>query len=164
MVLRYARLDPQGDAPVLDTWFLAAAALGRGLFVRAGGICFSVEAMAMQALFRHFSRKIVALDRLRGGSVPKAFDTAVRRCGLVLAMLTISIAGSGTARADDPINQTYGVHNPPEISKCDPKDCIYPRSKDEPSDPLYPKYWTSDWTMYTVSHHYADFLDVRHKA
>jgi hypothetical protein len=27
MVLRYARLDPQGDAPVLDPWFIAAAAL-----------------------------------------------------------------------------------------------------------------------------------------
>jgi hypothetical protein len=157
MVLRYARLHPQGGAPVLDPWFIAAAALGRGLCVRAGSILFSVEAMAVQASFRHYSRKIVALDRLRGGLVPKAFGTGVRRCGLVLAMLTISIAGSATARADDPVNATYGVHNPPETSNCDPKDCIYPRSKDEPSDPLYPSYWTSDWTMYTVSQHYVDF-------
>lgn len=74
-----------------------------------------------------------------------------------LALVVLLSTAAGGARADDPINATWGVHNPPEVSNCSPKDCIFPRSASEPTDPLFPDYWTSDWTMYTVSQHYADF-------
>ena len=82
---------------------------------------------------------------------------AARGCLLGLALLSSGVAFPAAGRADDPVNATYGVHNPPEVSKCDPKDCIYKRSKDEPTDPAYPPYWTSNWTMYTVFQHYAEF-------
>ena len=41
----------------------------------------------------------------------------------------------------------YGVHNPPKYSPCEFSDCIYPRGPGEPSDPLYPVYWSAKCTM-----------------
>jgi hypothetical protein len=73
-----------------------------------------------------------------------------------LAGLAIG-AGLCAARADDPVNATFGVHNPPDVSPCNPKDCIFIRQAGEPSDPLFPEYWTSNWTMYTVFNHYAEY-------
>ena len=51
---------------------------------------------------------------------------------------------------------TYGVHNPPKYSPCEYSDCMYPRDPGEPSDPLYPEYWSAKWTMYRVFNNYAD--------
>jgi hypothetical protein len=51
---------------------------------------------------------------------------------------------------------TYGVHNPPRYSPCECPDCLYPRGPGEPSDPLYPLYWSAKWTMYRVFNHYAE--------
>ena len=45
---------------------------------------------------------------------------------------------------------TYGVHNPPRFSPCECLDCLYARGPGEPSDPLYPLYWSAKWTMYRV--------------
>ncbi|MER9227059.1 hypothetical protein NKI39_15740 [Mesorhizobium sp. M0664] len=50
----------------------------------------------------------------------------------------------------DNIYQTYGVHNPPSDSPCANADCAYTRAPGEPTDPLYPEYWSSDWNMYRV--------------
>ncbi len=52
---------------------------------------------------------------------------------------------------------TYGVHNPPKYSPCTHPDCLYPRGPGEPSDPLYPLYWSAKWTMYRVYKQYAEF-------
>src|SRR5438270_12710530 len=45
---------------------------------------------------------------------------------------------------------TYGVHNPSKYSPCACLDCIYSRGPGEPSDPIYPEYWTATWKMYRV--------------
>lgn len=46
--------------------------------------------------------------------------------------------------------QTYGTHNPTEVSPCQVENCVYKRKQGEPVDPLWPAYWQSDWTMYRV--------------
>ncbi|MES2939040.1 MAG: hypothetical protein V4864_15245 [Pseudomonadota bacterium] len=43
---------------------------------------------------------------------------------------------------------TGGVHND---KRCKPESkCVYPRKAGEPTDPQYPTWWTSEWTMYRV--------------
>ena len=54
------------------------------------------------------------------------------------------------------IYPTYGVHNPPQYSPCACVDCLYERAPGEPSDPLYPLYWTAQWTMYRV---FGDYVN-----
>ena len=48
---------------------------------------------------------------------------------------------------------TMGVHND---YLCDKIDCMPERSKTDPSDPLYPEKWISEWTMFTVSKNYEN--------
>lgn len=43
------------------------------------------------------------------------------------------------------------VHNPPADSPCADPSCVYTRKAGEPSNPRYPDYWTSHWTMYRIS-------------
>ncbi len=52
---------------------------------------------------------------------------------------------------------TYGVHNPPQYSPCASPDCLYARKPNEPSDPIYPLYFSAKWTMYRVFNKYADY-------
>lgn len=59
-------------------------------------------------------------------------------------------AANSKKASDGPVYQTYGVHNSPEISPCQARDCVYTRSQGQPVDPIYPEYWVSDWTMYRV--------------
>lgn len=67
------------------------------------------------------------------------------------------MALSSAARADDgDIYSTYGAHNPPQFSPCDPKDCLPPRAPGAPSDPEWPAYWTTEWTMYRVFNKYEE--------
>lgn len=54
------------------------------------------------------------------------------------------------------VYQTYGVHNAPGASPCETKDCVYPRGKDDPPNPIWPEYWQSGWTMYRVYNGYQD--------
>ena len=56
------------------------------------------------------------------------------------------------------IYPTFGVHNPPQYSPCPPtgKDCLHRRTEGQPSDPLWPQQWVSDWTMYRVFDGYKD--------
>jgi hypothetical protein len=51
---------------------------------------------------------------------------------------------------------TYGVHNPPSDSPCTNSDCVYVREAGQPTDPRYPDYRSSNWTMYRVFNGYAD--------
>lgn len=55
------------------------------------------------------------------------------------------------------VYQTYGTHNPPSVSPCTNPDCVYQRQADEPTDPVYPVHWTSNWRMYRVYNGYAEF-------
>lgn len=43
---------------------------------------------------------------------------------------------------------TGGVHN--TVGCLLPGSCVYPRKPGEPSDPLFPEWWVSDWTMYRI--------------
>ena len=94
-----------------------------------------------------------------------AVATAMPSARRYLASLAIvaSLAGSsiGIARAadDDPASRhvysTGGVHNDKD---CVPASkCIYSRQKGEPSNPLYPVWWSSDWVMYRVFKNYDTF-------
>jgi hypothetical protein len=58
--------------------------------------------------------------------------------------------------ADQAIYPTYGVHNPPQFSPCECPDCLYNRGPGEPSDPLYPLYWSAKWTMFRVYKRYPE--------
>lgn len=50
---------------------------------------------------------------------------------------------------------THGVHN--QVG-CDPvESCIAERDDKDPPDPVYPKWWVSDWTMYRVFNNYQKF-------
>jgi len=51
---------------------------------------------------------------------------------------------------------TYGVHNTPRYGPCESPDCLCACGPGEPSDPLYPLYWTAKWTMYRVFNNYVD--------
>lgn len=62
---------------------------------------------------------------------------------------------TATARGKAPTYQTYGVHNDPSISPCADPSCVYKRGPGEPANPVYPEYWTSDWTMYRVFNGYV---------
>ena len=52
------------------------------------------------------------------------------------------------------IYPTRSVHN----ENCeDPKyNCLPTRNSGDPSDPQYPKWWISDWTMYRIFQNYED--------
>ena len=52
---------------------------------------------------------------------------------------------------------TYGVHNPPCHSPCASHDCLYQRGPGDPSDPLFPEYWSARWTMYRVFRRYENY-------
>ena len=72
------------------------------------------------------------------------------------ALPTAALAGGldlGATDVDGPVYPTFGVHNPPEYSEdCEAPDCLVRRGPDEPSDPLYPLHWVSEWKMYRVFH------------
>lgn len=77
-----------------------------------------------------------------------------------LSISIILIAASGSlscaSETKDPPDNVYftlGVHND---FLCDKMDCTPERGKTDPSDPLYPEKWISEWTMYTVSKNYQD--------
>jgi hypothetical protein len=77
----------------------------------------------------------------------------------IVTILTVTLAAWSQARAQQPDNvySTYGVHNPPADSPCANPDCVYVRGPNEPTDPRYPAYWSSNWTMYRVFNRYAEF-------
>ena len=69
----------------------------------------------------------------------------------VAALNTATEPQSARATSDQTVvYQTYGVHNPPDVSPCAYPTCIYKRAPGEPTDPQYPAYWTSHWDMYRI--------------
>lgn len=91
-----------------------------------------------------------------------------RRLGLAAALLGLTAlavpahaqdAGQDTAKknADDKVvYSTYGAHNPPEFSNCEPKNCVAKREAGDPSDPVWPEHWSTKWTMYRVYNGYVE--------
>lgn len=75
--------------------------------------------------------------------------------GAVAALGLTAAAGTAWAQARN-IYPTFGVHNPPGFSNCPWKGCVYPRNAGEPSDPHFPAFWSTNWTMYRVFKGYAD--------
>ncbi len=86
---------------------------------------------------------------------------------LAVVALSLSAVPIGTARAADDNHKipegpdsrhtydTGGVHND---KGCVPASkCIYARQPGQPSDPLYPAWWSSAWTMYRVFNNYEKF-------
>jgi hypothetical protein len=63
-----------------------------------------------------------------------------------ICLQMLAAAGVGVA-ADIPgdVFPTYGVHNDAHADLCAQANCLYRRAKGEPSDPVYPKYWSSRW-------------------
>jgi len=58
--------------------------------------------------------------------------------------------------ASQPSNvySTYGVHSDAHAGDCAYPTCVYERDPGQPTDPLYPPYWTSHWAMYRVFNKY----------
>lgn len=50
---------------------------------------------------------------------------------------------------------TGGVHN--DLGCVPERRCVFPRKPGEPSDPQYPEWWVSTWTMYRVFANYDKF-------
>jgi hypothetical protein len=65
---------------------------------------------------------------------------------------------TGSSPKPKVVYPTYGIHNPPEYSPCESVDCLYSRGAGEPSDPIYPLYWSAKWTMYRVFNNYSNNL------
>lgn len=78
---------------------------------------------------------------------------------MAVAVVCWASAGESAKHNDDPASRhlyyTGGVHN--DIG-CQPTEkCTYKREAGQPSDPLYPAWWTSQWTMYRVFKDYDKF-------
>ena len=78
---------------------------------------------------------------------------------LACLLFSTIFLGMGNAIAGNVSRHLYfsnGVHND---YCCDEPgiDCTPSRAPSDPSDPQYPKWWISDWTMYRVFQNYEEF-------
>jgi hypothetical protein len=85
-----------------------------------------------------------------------------RISGVAGAVVGLSVLWShaGAAAAPDipgDVYPTYGVHNDAHTDRCAQSDCLYRRKSGEPTDPIYPRYWSSHWVMYRVFNRFKDF-------
>ena len=83
--------------------------------------------------------------------------TALPCAGGMVASLTLTAWSGAWSQPADRVYATYGVHNLASDSPCSDPSCIYKRQSDQPTDPYYPAYWSSHWTMYRVFYNYADY-------
>jgi hypothetical protein len=78
--------------------------------------------------------------------------------GLSLAS-PLAAQGRPQAAKDDPalrhLYNTGGVHN--DVGCIPPQKCVYKRKAGEPTDPLFPAWWSSNWDMYRVFRNYDKF-------
>jgi hypothetical protein len=78
-----------------------------------------------------------------------------------VALMPVYAADNGVspgARDDMASRHVYytgGVHNDKGCTP--PATCLHPRKPGEPTDPIYPAWWTSEWTMYRVFQNYDTF-------
>ena len=83
------------------------------------------------------------------------------RCA-VLLFASFCLPGCGSTQTkpkDDPAQRhiyfTNGVHN--EFQCNPPSICVADRKAGDPSNPIYPQWWTSEWTMYRVFNNYEKY-------
>jgi hypothetical protein len=76
---------------------------------------------------------------------------------LIILAATLSSHSTVALAQQEPVYTTYGTHNPPDPTKCADPECVYHRGPGEPSDPEFPAYWSSRWTMYRVFNKFAEF-------
>lgn len=76
---------------------------------------------------------------------------------LILSTLVGEKSIAAGDAAPDNVYATYGVHNDTHGEDCRVPNCLYERKNGEPSNPLYPPYWTSHWVMYRVFNHYDKY-------
>ncbi len=76
--------------------------------------------------------------------------------GIAVALALGLCVPCAQAEQHDNVYATYGVHNPPADSPCENPSCVYVREPGQPTDPRYPDYWSSHWTMYRVFHGYQE--------
>jgi hypothetical protein len=98
-------------------------------------------------------RMVVTGATAKGGAVSLAMIAAF------FAASPVDSARAAEGDATDPASRhvyySGGVHNDKD---CTPATkCIYPRQSGEPTDPLYPVCWSSDWIMYRVFKNYDTF-------
>jgi hypothetical protein len=79
---------------------------------------------------------------------------------LTISAVLLSVGAIAPASGqDDPASRhvyfTGGVHNDKGCQP--PAKCLYPRKPGEPTNPLYPVWWSSDWLMYRVLKDYDKF-------
>lgn len=81
-----------------------------------------------------------------------------KTCRWVIAATALMPLGTAaqSPAPSGPVYPTYGVHNPANDSPCANPTCIYPRRPGEPSNPVYPPYWQSSWTMFRVFQGYQN--------
>ena len=79
--------------------------------------------------------------------------------GLALPAPLAAQGSRSKAAQDDPASRhlyaTGGVHN--NVGCVPPAKCVYTRKAGEPTDPLYPAWWSSHWDMYRVFQNYDKF-------
>ena len=90
-------------------------------------------------------------------STSKYLRTAL--AALAAIGLAPALVIADTANTSDDANRhvyyTGGVHNDKD---CTPADkCLYARNPGEPTDPLYPVWWSSEWVMYRVFRNYDKY-------
>jgi len=91
---------------------------------------------------------IAPLERLVAGSCH--FAILVFGTAWLAGSLVGAARGAEDAETPDSLHTYYtgGVHNDKDCLP--PEKCIYPREPGQPSDPSYPAWWSSAWTMYRV--------------
>ncbi|HZZ30463.1 MAG TPA: hypothetical protein VFE10_00600 [Phenylobacterium sp.] len=77
----------------------------------------------------------------------------------LLAALAVQMPGAAaTAAEPDNVYATFGVHSDAHADDCAAMGCVYKRAPTEPTDPAYPRWWTSHWAMYRVFNQFTDNL------
>ena len=92
-------------------------------------------------------------------SASGGFIAAFGRCAVLVIVTALPSLVFSTARAQTPDDlHTYytgGVHNDKDCLP--PSKCVYARKPGEPTNPLYPRWWASAWTMYRVFKDYDEY-------
>ncbi|NER47498.1 MAG: hypothetical protein F6J92_12500 [Symploca sp. SIO1A3] len=73
---------------------------------------------------------------------------------LIISTVFLGIKPAVAEDIDSHLYFSNGVHN---NVGCEDSCCVPPRKQTDPSDPQYPKWWVSDWTMYRVFNNYKQF-------
>lgn len=87
--------------------------------------------------------------------MPELFRRGLGGMGVLAVALAI-VSPRAIAQQPNNVYQTYGVHNPASDSPCANPNCVYVREPGQPTDPRYPDYWSSNWTMYRAFQGYAE--------